>query len=62
VDALQLIGDGLLTAIGQKVDGASPLAAEWKGLWGLAAGWATRIWPRCCMHAWWRRRLVYSDP
>src|SRR4029450_11868365 len=28
VDALQLIGDGLMTAIGQEVDGASPLAAE----------------------------------
>ena len=28
VDALQLIGDGLLIALGQDVEGASPLAAE----------------------------------
>jgi hypothetical protein len=38
VDALQLIGDGLLTAIGQEVDGASPLAAECEGAL-RARGW-----------------------
>jgi hypothetical protein len=38
VDALQLIGDGLLTAIGLNVDGASPLAAECEGAL-RARGW-----------------------